>query len=270
MTHNSVFVIAHFHCVVMVTVFAAVGGATFWFPKMFGFTLHERSGQWVFWLLVGGSFFVFTAMFLLGLTGMPRRLAYVPYAGWWPLLVIEEIGIFVDIAALVAFVWQITVSIRDRNLNRATRDPWGTARSLEWITHSPVPVYNFAVIPHVNARDEWAWRREHHLEHIMPERYADIELPVNTPVPMLIGACTAAFGFAMVWRIWWLAIALAGRDLRDRNSPFFHQRRPHHHPGRRYPPHGRPGRCARRVARAQGWSPARSRPSGQERRNEQL
>ena len=206
MTHNSVFVIAHFHCVVMVTVFAAVGGATFWFPKMFGFTLHERSGQWVFWLLVGGSFFVFTAMFMLGLTGMPRRLAYVPYAGWWPLLVIEEFGIFIDIAALIAFVWQITVSIRDRNINRASRDPWGTARGLEWLTHSPVPSYNFAVIPHVNARDEWAWRREHHLDHIMPTHFADIELPINTPVPMLIGICTAGFGFAMVWRIWWLAV----------------------------------------------------------------
>ncbi|WP_419729297.1 cbb3-type cytochrome c oxidase subunit I [Lichenicola sp.] len=207
MTHNSVFVIAHFHCVVMVTVFAAIGGATFWFPKMFGFTLNERAGQWVFWLLVGGSFIVFTAMFMLGLTGMPRRLAYVPYATWWPLLVIEEIGIFVDIAALAAFIWQITVSIRDRNINRAGQDPWGTARSLEWITHSPVPDYNFAVIPHINARDEWAWRREHHLDQIMPEQYEDIELPLNTPVPMFIGACTFAFGFAMVWRIWWLAIA---------------------------------------------------------------
>ena len=207
MTHNSVFVIAHFHCVVMVTVFAAIGGATFWFPKMFGFKLDERAGQWVFWLLVGGSFIVFTAMFMLGLTGMPRRLAYVPYATWWPLLAIEEIGIFVDIAALAAFIWQITVSIRDRNLNRAGQDPWGTARSLEWLTHSPVPDYNFAVIPHINARDEWAWRREHQLDQIMPEHYEDIELPLNTPVPMFIGACTAAFGFAMVWRIWWLAIA---------------------------------------------------------------
>ena len=207
MTHNGVFVIAHFHCVVMVTVFAVIGGVTFWFPKVFGFTLHETSGKWVFWLLVGGTFIVFTAMFILGLTGMPRRLAYVPYQSWWPILAIEEVGIFVDIAALGAFVYQMWVSIRDRELNKAGRDPWGTSRSLEWMTHSPVPAYNFAVIPHVNARDEWAWRRDYRLHHVMPNQYKDIELPVNTPVPMLLGLCAAGFGFAMIWRVWWLAIA---------------------------------------------------------------
>ncbi len=207
MTHNGVFVIAHFHCVVMVTVFAVVGGTTFWFPKVFGFTLHEPSGKWVFWLLVGGTFIVFTAMFILGLTGMPRRLAYVPYQSWWPILAIEEVGIFVDIAALGAFVYQMWVSIRDRELNKAGRDPWGTSRSLEWMTHSPVPTYNFAVIPHINARDEWAWRRDYRLHHVMPDQYKDIELPVNTPVPMFLGLCAAGFGFAMIWRVWWLAIA---------------------------------------------------------------
>ncbi len=206
MTHNGVFVIAHFHCVVMVTVFAAIGGVTFWFPKVFGFTLHETSGKWVFWLLVGGTFIVFTAMFVLGLTGMPRRLAYVPYQSWWPLLAVEELGIFVDIAALIAFIYQMYVSIRDRALNRAGQDPWNTSRSLEWLTHSPVPDYNFAVIPQINARDEAAWRREHGLDQVMPDHFHDIELPLSTPVPMLIGACTAAFGFAMIWRIWWLAI----------------------------------------------------------------
>ncbi len=206
MTHNGVFVIAHFHCVVMVTVFASIGGVTFWFPKVFGFTLHETSGKWVFWLLVGGTFVVFTAMFVLGLTGMPRRLAYVPYESWWPLLAVEELGIFVDIAALIAFIYQMYVSIRDRALNRAGQDPWNTSRSLEWLTHSPVPAYNFAVIPQINARDEWAWRREHGLGQVMPDHFHDIELPLSTPVPMLIGACTAAFGFAMIWRIWWLAI----------------------------------------------------------------
>ncbi len=206
MTHNSVFVIAHFHFVVMVTVFAVIGGATFWFPKVFGFMLDERTGKWVFWLLMGGTFVVFMTMFALGLTGMSRRLAYVPDPSWLPMLVIEEAGVLLDIAALAAYAYHIYVSIRDRALHPATANPWGTARSLEWLTHSPVPAYNFSVIPHVNARDEWAWRREHRLDQVRPTRFEDIEIPLNTPVPLLIAACTAAFGFGMIWRIWWLAL----------------------------------------------------------------
>ena len=206
MTHNSVFVIAHFHFVVMVTVFAVIGGVHFWFPKVFGFSLDDRTGKWVFWLLMAGTFTVFMTMFVLGLTGMPRRLAYVPFASWWPLLAIEEFGIVLDIAALAAYAYHVFVSIRDRQLNRAAQDPWGTSRSLEWMAHSPVPAYNFAVIPHVNGRDEWAFRRENGFDKVMPEHFEDIEIPVNSAVPLMIGAATAAFGFAMIWRIWWLAI----------------------------------------------------------------
>ena len=207
MTHNSVFVIAHFHFVVMVTVFAVIGGAHFWFPKVFGFTLDERTGKWVFWLLMSGTFIVFMTMFALGLTGMPRRMAYIPHASWWPMLLIEEIGIAFDIAALGAYVYHIYVSLRDRELNRVGADAWGTSRSLEWLTRSPVPAYNFAVIPVIHARDEAAWRREHGLSGVMPTEYEDIEVPLNSAVPLMIGACTAAFGFAMIWRIWWLALA---------------------------------------------------------------
>ena len=212
MTHNTVFVIAHFHCMVMVTVFAVLGGVIFWFPKAFGFTLDERTGQWTFWLLMVGSFLVFTAMFVLGLTGMPRRLAYVPFSSWEPLMIVEEIGIFFDIAAVGMFVWHLYVSIRDRAENMVVgHDPWGTARSLEWLCHSPVPVYNFAAIPHINARDEWAFRRENGLADEQPTELEDIEVPLNTPVPFMIGMCGAVFGFAMVWRIYWLAaLALAG------------------------------------------------------------
>lgn len=205
MTHNSVFVIAHFHFVVMVTVFAVIGGVHFWFPKIAGFSLDDRTGKWVFWLLMAGTFVVFMTMFVLGLTGMPRRLAYVPYGSYFPLLAVEEFGMVLDIAALGAYTYHIYVSLRDRNLNRAGQDPWGTSRSLEWMTHSPVPAYNFAVIPYVNGRDEWAFRRENGLDQVRPDRFEDIEIPVNTPVPLFIAACAAAFGFAMIWRIWWLA-----------------------------------------------------------------
>ena len=210
MTHNSLFVIAHFHTIVMVTLFASIGASSFWFPKMFGFKLHEPSGKVVFWLMIAGTFLVFNAMFVLGFDGLPRRMSYVPYEGWRPLMVIAELGIVCYCAAIAAYVYQIVVSIRQRNENTVDVNAWGTTRSLEWLTHSPVPAYNFAVIPHINSRDETAWRRERGLLNVQPAHFEDIEVPLNTPVPAMIGACTAAFGFAMVWRIWWLAaISLA-------------------------------------------------------------
>jgi cytochrome o ubiquinol oxidase subunit 1 len=206
MTHNTVFVIAHFHCVAMVTLFASIAGATYWFPKVFGFQLNEPLGRLTFYLFLAGTFTVFTAMFGLGFDGMPRRLSYIPFASWEPLMIVEEFGILIYCAGVAAYIAQIYVSIRDRADNQIDIDAWGTTRSLEWMTHSPVPAYNFAVIPNVNARDEWAWRKAHGLADILPDQYEDIEIPLNTPIPLALGAAAAVFGFAMVWRIWWLAI----------------------------------------------------------------
>jgi cytochrome o ubiquinol oxidase subunit 1 len=97
------------------------------------------------------------------------------------------------------------VSIRDREKNRCGPDPWGTARTLEWLTHSPVPFYNFAVTPQVHELDELAWRRENNCEHVMPETYDPIHMPKNSMVPIIIGIFAFGFGFGMVWRIWWMA-----------------------------------------------------------------
>ena len=211
MTHNSVFVVAHFHCVVLVTLFATIAGVEFWFPKVFGFKLEDRLGRMVFWTFIGGTFLTFTAMFALGFKGMTRRLDYVAEPSWFGLMFIEEVGVLVYCVGLALLAARIYVSIRDRNLRRADIDAWGTARSLEWLTHSPTPVYNFAITPNVNSRDEMAWRREAGVADVQPERYLDIEIPRNTPVPLFIGGCAAAFGFAMIWRIWWLAaISLIG------------------------------------------------------------
>ncbi len=102
------------------------------------------------------------------------------------------------------------MSFRDRRQLRAGNDPWEGGRSLEWATHSPVPFYNFAKTPLVHARDEWDWRKEHGLTQLAPERsedYEDIVMPKNTAVSPLIGVLTFVLGFAMVWRIYWAAIA---------------------------------------------------------------
>jgi cytochrome o ubiquinol oxidase subunit 1 len=122
-----------------------------------------------------------------------------------PLLVIEELGIGFYCLSVYYFFRMGYVSIRDREKNRCGADPWGTARTLEWLTHSPVPFYNFAVTPHVNALDELAWRRDAGLADVMPDHYDPIHMPKNTMVPIIIGIFAFGFGFGMVWRIWWMA-----------------------------------------------------------------
>ncbi len=209
--HNSVFVIAHFHTMLMLIAFGALGGITYWFPKVFGFKLDEATGKRFFWYFSAGTFMVFVPMYMLGFMGMTRRLDYVANPHWWPFLMAEEIGIGLYSVSVYYMVKQLYVSIRDRADNRVGNDAWGTSRSLEWITHSPVPYYNFAVTPQVNARDEWAWRRDQGFTSLKPDEYEDIHMPKNTAVPLVIGAFSMALGFGLVWRIWWLSeLALAG------------------------------------------------------------
>ncbi|HET7314030.1 cbb3-type cytochrome c oxidase subunit I [Salinisphaera sp.] len=211
-THNSVFVVAHFHNMFLIIAFALFGAVTFWWPKAFGFRLDERLGRIFFWLFWGGSVFVFVPMYALGFLGMTRRLAYISHPSWWPLLLLEVVGIGLYIASLAAFVLQLVVSIRDREKNRVRGpDAWGTSRSLEWATHCPPPFYNFAATPVVHSYDEWAWRRERNLVSLVPDYYADIHMPKNSMVPLVLAFFVGVFGFAAVWRIWWLAgLALVG------------------------------------------------------------
>jgi cytochrome o ubiquinol oxidase subunit 1 len=200
-----VFVIAHFHCMVLLIAFTIFAAIIYWFPKVFGFTLDEYNGKRFFWTFCLGTVTVFTAMFALGFMGETRRLDYLYDTQWQPMLIIEEIGIFFYCLSVWYFFRMGYVSLRDREKNRCGADPWGTARTLEWLAHSPVPFYNFAVTPRIHALDELAWRRANHCETMMPETYDPIHMPRNTAVPVIIGVLAFGFGFGMVWRIWWMA-----------------------------------------------------------------
>ncbi len=203
--HNSVFVIAHFHCMVLLIVFTIFAAVIYWFPKVFGFTLDEPTGLRFFATFCIGTVLTFTAMFALGFEGETRRLDYLFNPQWKPMLIIEEIGIAFYCVSVYYFAKLFFVSIRDREKNRAGANPWGTARTLEWLTHSPVPFYNYAVTPQVNALDELTWRRDRGIADKMPETFEPIHMPKNTMIPMIIGVLAFGFGFGMVWRIWWMA-----------------------------------------------------------------
>ena len=202
--HNSVFVVAHFHTMLMVVIYGIMGAVTFWFPKVFGFKLNEALGKRFFWYFTAGTIMVFIPMYTSGFMGMTRRLDYLSNPALLPFEVAEEIGIGFYIVSIYYFVRQLYVSIRDRADERVGADAWGSARTLEWLTPSPVPFYNYAVTPRVHARDELVWRREQGLEGAQIAHYEDIPMPKNTPVPLVIGAFALGLGFGLVWRIWWL------------------------------------------------------------------
>jgi cytochrome o ubiquinol oxidase subunit 1 len=202
--HNSLFLVAHFHNMIISGVlFGYFAGITYWFPKIFGFTLNEKIGIYAFWCWIIGFFVAFMPLYILGFMGATRRLDhYDASLGWQPLFIVAGVGVCIIGLGVLFQVLQIYVSIRDRKKNAAGPDPWN-GRTLEWSVPSPAPAYNFAHIPHVYGLDP-LWARKH-ATHQEPEPpYQDITLPKNTPVGMFIAACSFLAGFAIVWHMYWL------------------------------------------------------------------
>ena len=156
--HNSLFLVAHFHNVIIGGVlFGAFAGYTYWFPKAFGFRLHEGLGKAAFWCWIVGFYVAFMPLYLLGLMGMTRRMQHYDIPEWRPWLLIAALGAVIILAGIILQIAQLVVSIRRREeLRDETGDPWN-GRSLEWATSSPPPAFNFAVLPHVEGEDAY-WR----------------------------------------------------------------------------------------------------------------
>jgi cytochrome o ubiquinol oxidase subunit 1 len=210
LVHNSMFLVAHFHNVIVGgVVFALFAGLEFWFPKAFGFRLHEGWGKAAFWLAFFGFWVTFTPLYIVGLMGMTRRLQHVVVSAWAPWLYISAGGIAILVVGAIVQVIQLVVSIRDREkLRDLTGDPWD-GRSLEWATPSPPPFFNFAVMPNVEGEEPyWGIKlRAVETQQMSPEpKYEPIEMPVNSPVGFYTAFFASVFGFAMIWYIWWLAI----------------------------------------------------------------
>ncbi|MDK4702242.1 cbb3-type cytochrome c oxidase subunit I [Rhizobium sp. CNPSo 4062] len=210
LTHNSMFLVAHFHNVIIGgVVFGVFAGMEFWFPKAFGFRLHAGWGKAAFWLAFVGFWVTFTPLYVLGLDGMTRRLQHIDVPEWAPWLYVSVAGVGILILGIIAQVIQLVVSIREREkLRDVTGDPWD-GRSLEWATPSPPPFFNFAVMPNVEGEEAyWGIKlRAVESQQLSPEPdYEPIEMPVNSPVGIYTAFFATVFGFAMIWYIWWLAI----------------------------------------------------------------
>jgi len=205
--HNTVFLVAHFHNVIIPGVlFGLIAGYHFWFPKAFGFRLNERWGMVsaVCWII--GFMLAFFPLYALGIMGLPRRSVAYAQPAYVPLEIVAFVGAMVLVVALLALLWQLWVSIRDRDENRVfAGDPWD-GRSLEWANAAPAPEYNFAVIPGVKGRDAFTTGKEEGTAYQRPETYTEIELPKNCAMGPAVAAIGFVLAFGLVWHIWWMVI----------------------------------------------------------------
>ena len=203
--HNSLFLVAHFHMMIVSGVlFGYFAAITYWFPKFFGFKLNERLGKYAFWSWLIGFLLAFVPLYILGFMGATRRLDhYSASLGWQPLFIVAAVGVGFIILGVTFQFLQLIVSIWQRNRELSGRDPW-SGRTLEWSLPTPPPIYNFARLPEVSTRDAFWAAKVAGLSDDRP--YQAIEIPRNTPLAMVIAAGAFCFGFAFVWHIWWLAV----------------------------------------------------------------
>jgi len=206
--HNSLFLVAHFHNVIIGGVlFGAFAGYSYWFPKAFGFRLHEGLGQAAFWCWVVGFYVAFMPLYVLGLEGMTRRLQHYDVPAWHPWLLVAAGGAAIILCGIICQIAQLVVSIRQRDtLRDETGDPWN-GRSLEWSTASPPPEFNFAVLPDVQGEDPyWGIKQRARDQATLAAEpaYVDIEMPRRSPTGFVCAFFASFMGFALIWHIWWL------------------------------------------------------------------
>lgn len=205
--HNSLFLVAHFHMMIIGGVlFGFFAGLTYWFPKIFGFSLNERLGKYAFWCWLSGFLLAFMPLYVLGFMGATRRLdSYDPSLGWQPLFIVAGIGVLVIAAGIGFQILQLAYSIWQRKTYRdTTGDPWN-GRTLEWSTTSPAPEYNFAMIPTVTERDAF-WEQKHDRKQVQEPVYEPIMVPKNTAAGIGIAFCAFVVSFAIVWHMWLIAL----------------------------------------------------------------
>jgi cytochrome c oxidase subunit I len=195
--HDTYFVVAHFHYVIVGgVVFAILAGTHLYWPKMFGTMLNEFLGKITFWLFLIGFHLTFFIQHFLGVWGMPRRIfTFLPDQGFETSNLVSTIGaFFMAVAVIVMLINVIMTSIKNE---RVGNDPWGDGRTLEWAIPSPPPFYNFKQLPLVRGLDAfWIEKMDGKKAMTPAEPLGDIHMPNSSFVPVVIsfGLFVAAFG----------------------------------------------------------------------------
>ncbi|BEP60436.1 cytochrome o ubiquinol oxidase subunit I [Variovorax sp. V213] len=203
--HNSLFLIAHFHNVIIGGVlFGMLAGITYWFPKAFGYKLDPFWGKCSFWFWIVGFWFAFMPLYILGLMGVTRRMSHFQDMSLQIWFQVAAFGAVLIALGIASFLIQLVVSyIRRDSLRDTTGDPWN-GRTLEWSTSSPPPAYNFAFTPRIHDNDAWTdMKRRGYARPI--EGFTPIHMPKNTAAGFVIAALAAVCGFALIWQMWLVA-----------------------------------------------------------------
>lgn len=200
--HNTLFLVAHFHYVLIPgVVFAVFAGLYYWWPKIFGFLLNERLGKWHFWLFVVGFNVTFMPMFFLGLDGAVRRAyTYSEASGFAPLFLLSAIGAVILAAGFAVFCYNIYWSFRYAD-KKTVGDPWN-GRTLEWATASPPQHYNFAKLPAVDSLDPfWHMKKKDQGLTLKESELEEIHMPSNSWLPVYMGGVFMVAGFLLVFEL---------------------------------------------------------------------
>ncbi|WJH41863.1 cytochrome o ubiquinol oxidase subunit I [Aliirhizobium terrae] len=203
--HNSLFLIAHFHNVIIGGVlFGLMAGVTYWFPKAFGYKLDPFWGKMSFWFWFVGFYFAFMPLYVLGLMGVTRRVSQFEDPSLQIWFIIAACGAGMIAIGIASFIIQLVVSYFKREqLKDETGDPWN-GRTLEWSTSSPPPEYNFAFTPIVYDHDGWYdMKNRGHARKV--GGYKPIHMPKNTGTGVIISGLSVALAFGLIWYMWWLA-----------------------------------------------------------------
>ena len=203
--HNSLFLIAHFHNVIIGgVVFGVFAAINYWWPKAFGFRLDPFWGKISFWCWVVGFWLAFTPLYVMGLMGVTRRLRVFDDPSLQIWFVIAAIGAGLIACGIAAMLIQYAVSIIRRDqLRDESGDPWN-GRTLEWATSSPPPNYNFAFTPVVHDLDAWDEMKRAGAPR-PAGNFRPIHMPKNTGAGIILAGISTVCGFALIWHIWWLA-----------------------------------------------------------------
>ncbi|URX64605.1 cytochrome o ubiquinol oxidase subunit I [Luteibacter anthropi] len=203
--HNSLFLIAHFHNVIIGgVVFGVFAAINFWFPKAFGYKLDPFWGKCSFWFWLVGFYLAFMPLYVLGFMGVTRRMNHFEDPSLQIWFQIAAVGAGLIALGIGSFIIQLFVSWKRRDaLRDVTGDPWH-GRTLEWSTSSPPPDYNFAFTPVVHDSDAWWQMKEHHAER-RTEGYLPIHMPKNTGAGIILAGFAFVLGFAMIWHMFLVA-----------------------------------------------------------------
>jgi cytochrome o ubiquinol oxidase subunit 1 len=204
--HNSLFLIAHFHNVIIGgVVFGMFAGITYWFPKAFGYKLDPFWGKCSFWFWFVGFYVAFMPLYVLGLMGVTRRMNHFEDPSLQVWFVAAAIGAVLIALGIACFIIQFFVSYRRREqLRDTTGDPWN-GRTLEWSTSSPPPQYNFAFTPQIHDGDAW-WQMKQHGYQRPTTGFLAIHMPKNTSAGIILAGLSTVCGFGLIWHMWLLVI----------------------------------------------------------------